>query len=212
MMRLNFSHVATVLSLSLLLATADAAVLIQELVYDGVGTDSDEVFTELVGTPGMSLDGWSLVGINGGSGLVYKTIDLSTQFIPADGIFVIATDAANAGLSLARDYVANVDWQNGPDAIQLLSGTSIVDALQYGDADMFNAGEGGYAADVAAGMSLSRDLFATDSDDNFADFSAMLPTPGAGPSVVPVPAAVWLFGSGLGLLGFRRRHTDKKPA
>jgi hypothetical protein len=119
---------------------------------------------------------------------------------------------ANTEISGVRDWVANVDWQNGPDAIQLLNGTTVVDALQYGDAGAFNAGEGAYAVDVASGMSLSRDVFGTDTGDNFSDFSERVPTPGIGPSVVPIPAAVWLFSSGLGLLGFSRGRIDRQPA
>ncbi len=70
---------------------------------------------------GMLLDGWSLVGINGTNGNAYLTIDLAGAVIPADGVFVVATASANAAIALAIDWVANVDWQNGPDAVlQLL--------------------------------------------------------------------------------------------
>ncbi len=196
-------------TLILALCTAlptQASVVIQEVLYDGPGTDPDDVYTELFGTPGTDLSGWSLVGINGGDGQVYQSIALNGLVIPQDGIFVIATASANSALALQRDFIANVDWQNGPDALHLLFGGAIMDALQYGDAGIFNAGEGLFAADVTGNVSLSRNLFGTDTQNNAVDFTASTPTPGAGPSVVPIPAAVWLFASGLGLLGVARRR------
>lgn len=200
--------IATVVASLWITAAAQASVIIQEVLYDGPGTDADDVFTELSGPPGMALAGWSLVGINGGDGLVYQSIDLSGLVIPGDGIVVIATSSANSTLALQRDLIANVDWQNGPDALQILYGGTIMDALQYGDAGMFNAGEGGFAADVSGAISLSRDIFGTDTNDNAVDFTAGDPSPGSRLPAVPVPAAAWLFASALGLLGgTRRRHS-----
>jgi hypothetical protein len=172
--------------------------VINEVLYDGPGSDADDVFTELFGTPGLVLDGWSLAGTNGGNGSVYRTVDLTGGVIPIDGIFLIATaDTVLGGV----DLFANVDWQNGPDSIQLLDAfDSIVDALQYGDAGGFNAGEGLPAADAGAGQSLSRDLFATDTNDNLADFTVLAsPTPGTGPhlATVPEPGSLLLMTPGL---------------
>lgn len=207
MQKFNISQFVALLVLALCVSfTAQAAVVIQEVLYDGPGTDPDDVFTELSGTPGTALDGWSLAGINGADGQVYRTIDLSGLAIPADGIFVIATASANSTLALLRDFIANVDWQNGPDALHLLNGINLIDSIQYGDAGIYNAGEGAFAVDVTGAVSLSRDLLGTDSNNNAIDFTAGVPSPGTGPSVVPIPAAVWLFGSGLGLLGWMRRR------
>ena len=205
--KFNISQFVALLVLALCVSfTAQAAVVIQEVLYDGPGTDPDDVFTELFGTPGTALDGWSLAGINGANGQVYRTIDLSGLVIPADGIFVIATASANSMLALLHDFIANVDWQNGPDALHLLNGLNLIDSIQYGDAGIYNAGEGAFAVDVTGAVSLSRDLLGTDSNNNAIDFTAGAPSPGTGPSVVPIPAAVWLFGSGLGLLGWMRRR------
>jgi len=186
--------------------SAHAAVVIQEVLYDGPGTDGDDVFIELFGSPGTDLDGWSIKGINGTNGEVYRTIDLNGLIIPDDGIFVIATASANPVLAMQRDFIAEVDWQNGPDGLHLLQGITVIDALQYGDAGIYNAGEGLFAQDISGLESLSRDLFGTDTDNNAVDFHAGTPSPGAGPSIVPVPASVWLFASGLSLLGVVRRR------
>ena len=75
--------------------SAQASVVIQEVLYDGPGTDPDDVFTELFGTPGTDLGGWRLTGVNGNDGSIYRTIDLGGLVIPADGILVIATEAAS---------------------------------------------------------------------------------------------------------------------
>ena len=171
---------------------AAAQVRIQEVLYDAAGTDATGVFTELSGPPDTALEGWSLVGVNGGTGTSYRTVDLSGAAIPADGILVIATDQAEAALAAVRDLVGSVDWQNGPDAVQLLDGDDrVVDALQYGDAGAFNAGEGTPAPTTPAGQSLSRDADATDTGDNAADFSVLeVPTPGTGPPAgTPVPGS-----------------------
>jgi hypothetical protein len=194
------------LVLSLCISLTQASVVIQEVLYDGPGTDPDDVFTELSGMPGTVLDGWSLVGINGSNGEAYRVIDLGGLIIAEDGLFVIATSSASSVLALRRDYIANVDWQNGPDALHLLYGTAVIDALQYGDAGVYNAGEGGFAEDVSGTLSLSRDLLGTDTDNNGLDFRSGSPSPGSGLSVVPIPAAAWLFASGLGLLAVLRRR------
>ena len=199
----------TVALIPTIIQTAQAAAVIQEVLYDGPGTDSDDVFTELFGDPGTDLNGWSLVAINGNDGSIYRTIDLTGQTIPVDGVFVLTTASANADLISQSDMIANVDWQNGPDALQLFNGIELVDALQYGDAGMFNAGEGGFAEDISGDFSLSRDLFGTDSNNNAIDFNVGVPTPGIGPAVVPIPAAGWLFGSTFALLGwFRSRNNN----
>ncbi len=176
-------------------------VVINEVVYDGSGSDADDVFTELFGSPGISLNGYFLTGTNGSTGLVYRSIDLTNTVIPFDGILVLATSLASDAVKAARDYVASVDWQNGPDSIQLLDATgSIVDSLQYGDAGIHNNGEGLPALDVAAGFSLSRDAFATDTNNNALDFaSSIAPTPGTGPIIsnVPEPSSLMLMTFGL---------------
>lgn len=187
-------------------AFASPVVIINEVLYDGPGGDGDDAFTELFGTPGLTLDGWSLTGTNGLDGSIYRSIDLSGVTIPDDGILVLATASATGAVLENRDFIADIDWQNGPDSIQLLSDSGeIVDALQYGDAGINNRGEGVPALDVSSGFSLSRNAFGADTDNNFNDFIPLKePSPGVGPVIVsaPEPGAFALMGIGLlGLLG-----------
>ena len=190
-------------ALVVLIAISHAAwatpIVIQEVLYDAEGPDAPFAFTELVGPPSTSLDGWSLVGVNGSTGTPYRTIDLTGSSIPLDGIFVIATASASIDLAAARDLIGNVDWQNGPDAIQLRDPFGeVIDALQYGDAGEANAGEGAPALNVEPGFSLSRDPRSTDTDDNAADFRAATPTPGrVGAVAVPEPPSLALVFLGL---------------
>jgi cysteine-rich repeat protein len=164
--------------------TVCTRVLINEVMYDGPqDTDPQVAFTELWGPAGTSLDGFVLVGHNGAlDGEPYVEVDLTGAVMPADGLLVVATDAAAGATLAARDVVGDVDWQNGPDGVRLVDGSgAVVDALQYGDAGPDgNRGEGEPADDVPAGSSLSRDDSHSDTGDNATDFTALAaPTPGA---------------------------------
>ena len=182
---------------------------IHEVLYDAEGADAPRVFTEISGLPGTSLDGYRLVGIDGASGLAYRQIDLSGALIPQDGLLVIATSQALGELLSVRDFIADVDWQNGPEAIQIWDPLgAVVDALQYGDAGSFRLGEGLYAPDPQAGFSLTRDLLSTDTGDNRVDFRVATPTPGTGLALatVPEPPAFLVLAAGLlGLIPSGRR-------
>lgn len=183
-------------------APLSAATVISELFYDASGSDAGRAFVELFGSPGETLDGLVLEGVNGATGSVYASVTLG-GVIPADGVFVIGDDAGGGITSVANaDLVADVDYQNGPDSVVLRDAAGMLDAVGYGDfgsADIF-AGEGSAAPDAAAGTSIARVNAVLDTNDNGVDFSVLTsPTPGSVPvlSSVPVPAAAWLFGSGL---------------
>jgi hypothetical protein len=191
-----------------------AVPLLHEVFYDAEGSDAAHVFTEIAGIPGTALDGYRLVGIDGDSGLVYRQIDLTGAVIPGDGLLVIATAQALGEVLSVRDFIAPVDWQNGPEAIQIWDALGVVvDALQYGDAGSHHLGEGLFAPDPPMGFSLTRDLLSSDTGDNQTDFQVSTPTPGTGRVVASVPEPEISLVLVLGLMGVATigRHSSSQP-
>jgi hypothetical protein len=181
--------------------TSQALPLISEAFYDASGSDDGLVFVELFGTPGSSLDGLLIEGVNGSNGAVGPLLSLS-GVIPADGFFVVADDRGDGMSDVANaDQVLNFDFQNGPDSIVLRDASGVIDALAYGvfASGEIAAGEGSPAPDPAAGSSLARVFANLDTDDNAADFVALdVPTPGTGPlAPIPEPTTAALMAAGL---------------
>jgi len=200
-----------------------AAVVINEIDYDQPGSDSAE-FVELFNSGGsaVSLDKYLLDLINGSSASSYRSIDLSGFNIGAGDFFVVCSNAslvANCNYSFTT---TNGWFQNGsPDAVALYNDTSLLDSLSYeGRQTPFTEGDTLTIKDNNSDIvSIGRILDGVDSNNNLLDFELGCITPGtanvAGSgncsttsvSAVPLPAAAWLFGSGmLGLVGFARRR------
>ncbi len=203
------SHFTATLLLALVSQVANAGPLISEVLYDAVGSDNGLVFVELYGTPGASLDGLFLEGINGADGSAGPTIALSGVF-PADGIWLLADDVGDGTSSVVGAHlIANVDFQNGPDSIVLRTADIILDAVGYGifGVDEIFAGEGTAAADAPAGSSLARRFANVDTNDNAVDFIVLsVPTPGHAPlNAVPEPQTAALLGAGLLCLAWSAR-------
>jgi hypothetical protein len=187
-----------------------ASPVISEVYYDAPGSDAGQVFVELFGVPGDSLDGLLLEAVNGSGGTVYKSLSLSGVF-PADGVFVIGDENGGSTAVPGADLIGDVDFQNGPDSVVLRDLDTVFDALAYGSfgAGDFFAGEGVAAPGAPAGSSLARLNPFLDSDNNAADFMLLdTPTPGMVPqaSAVPLPASAVLFASGLLSLLVSRRN------
>ncbi|HEY3447534.1 MAG TPA: PPC domain-containing protein [Myxococcales bacterium] len=169
------------------LGPAPGTLLINEVVYDSYSPSADgatgtEVFLELWGTPHLPLDGFSVVAVNGNGGTDYATLNLDGATVGADGFFLIAHPSGDPAIvALAQITDALVDFQNGPDSLQVRWHGQVVDALAYGTftaADV-SKGEGRAAPGSGAGKSLSRDVNHKDTNDNLADFAVATPTPRA---------------------------------
>ena len=190
-----------VIMLSALPGSAQSMPLVSEFYYDAPGADAGKLFVELAGPPGLSLDGFTLVGVNGRNGAIGPTVALHGE-IGSDGLFVLASRTASGTTTIvAADQLAPFDFQNGPDSVVLRFEQTTIDALGYGGFglnDVF-AGEGSPAPDVSAGESLSRRFADVDTDDNASDF-VILPTPSPGTALfaaVPEPTTTLLLGLGL---------------
>jgi len=173
--------------------------MINELYYNSDGTPDTQCFTELCGDPEASLDGYTLVGINGYNMEVYATINLSGHSIPVDGLFVVAQDESVAEWDMVDPAV---DWQNGPDCVLLQYNGETVDAISYGDSD---PGCGRYAGWPYPEQSISRCtdcnfngdlLFTVPSSGNLNNCDVtpsptVTPTPGPGtPTSTPPPSDI----------------------
>jgi hypothetical protein len=163
----------SVLGLVALSATAQTSkVVINEIYYDSPGEDRGS-FLELKGAPGLSLNGFSIQTQNG-KGNQTNSIKLEGS-ISKTGYFVIAQDKTVAGANQINEAANLV---NSGGAVQLLSGSSIVDAVAYGNAGKAK-GEGKSAVDAKSGSSLSRIPDGADTDNNAKDFRISKPSPGA---------------------------------
>lgn len=153
-------------------ALPPADIVINELLYDSEGSDTN-VFVEIKGPAGTSLEGFFIVGVNGATGADYQAVAL-TGSVAASGFFVVAHTQADSTIAeQAGQFSDEVNFENGPDSVQLRFGETVVDAVGYGTfpEGTFFGGEGEPAVDVVAGHSLGRDSQGTDTNDNATDFS-----------------------------------------
>lgn len=156
-------------------------VVVNEVDYDQPGTDGRE-FVELHNptAAAVSLDGMSLVFHNGFDGKVYKTVALKGSIGPRGFAVVAGPDVAvDPKAVVFRFDAATSNIQNGPDAITLLAGRTVVDSVAY-EATLNGAGEGEAApADSDSQVGAIARTGAIDSGDNDADFRFVTtPTPG----------------------------------
>jgi hypothetical protein len=149
--------------------------VINEIYYDSPGDDRG-CFIELKGAPGTKLEGLTLATFNS-KGNDAGTVLLAGTISPS-GYFVIGQD----GSAPNRDAVnAFMNLPNSGGALQLKRGSSVLDAVAYGEAPSSGKGargEGRAVKDAKSGESLARIPDGADSNDNAKDFRAGKPTSG----------------------------------
>lgn len=165
--------IAVILSVNIALGS----VVINEVYYDAVGTESGGEFIELYNDgAAVDISGW----------LISTEISASDAVIP-DGT-ILGTKQyyliADAGWEAAKDdsswpqadlYEA-LTMANSDSGVALKNGSTIIDAVGWGDSAGIEAGlyEGEPATDVNAGSSLQRNA---DTGNNIDDFSGGTPSP-----------------------------------
>ncbi len=215
----------TALLASPLAGAASVSLVISEVMYNPSGTEPDGEWMEIynLGGTAITLTGYK-IGDEETSGSGEGMMQFPGGSIAAGGTVVIANKATtfftaygfnpayelvdtDATVPEMTKYLAwasgSISLSNTSDELLLLdAGDAQVDAVSWGSSTFaFNPG----AALVADGISLARQFAGVDTDTAADWVAADVPTPGQ-VSAVPLPAAAWLFVSGLlGLVGIARK-------
>jgi len=165
-----------ILLLLLLVPFVSAEIVINQVLYDPISTESGGEAVELKneGSSAVDVSGW-----------VIKTESSDADATIPDGAviapgasFLIADEGWDANKDdeswRSADYEERITLGNSDSGIALISGTEIMDAVGWGDIEGIEAGlyEGSPASLVAPGMALLR---VKDSDDNSKDFTESAP-------------------------------------
>lgn len=150
---------------------ADAALRLNEILYDPAGEDAGAEFVELW-NDGDLVETLLDVSVEAGDGS--RAGSWSALFVggAADSV----PPRAPYLLPAAR---LTGSIQNGPDAVRLTRRGVVLDLVGWGDLTSAEFFEGAPAADAASGQSLARRGDGVDSDQNGSDWQAERPTPGA---------------------------------
>jgi len=177
--------------------------VISELLYDyddiSGGNDDGHEFIEVASAVGAKLSDVAVVsiqGANSNAGAIIGQYDITASRMGGSGLFVIGDESAAGQTQVANaNQIESLEFQNGPDAVQLIrlptSGSAqYLDSIGYGSltpnlADqsrMLRVYEGNTTSDpstITRSFSWARDKFQSDQNDNEQDFSfEPEPTPG----------------------------------
>lgn len=159
------------------------------------------------GSYSLTLDGLSIYSSDGqfgyGESFLFNvappTVDLSIVFdnFPGDISWDVTESEGATVVASGDNYDTSFANTTLDVALALGGGDYIFNMYDsYGDGLCCNEGSGGYS------LSIGGNLFYT-SNGQFGSFDSIAF------SVVPIPAAVWLFGSALALMGLQRRRINQ---
>ena len=178
--------VTTPAGVDLVAGATAGQLVINEIDYDQPGTDTAEFIELYNGSPtAISLTGLTLELVNGSNSSVYDTIALgglgsidAGQYLVIGPPSIVA-NLPNGTLSIPFGSADNNVQNGGPDAMRLLDGSTVIDAVSY-EGVVGGSSEGGSAGTDTGDGSLQRQPNGADTDNNSADFTfAGTPTPGA---------------------------------
>src|SRR5574342_89554 len=169
----------------LLLPAAYASVVINQVLYDPVNTESGGEAVELLnnGVSAVDVSGWVLKTESSDSD---ATIPAATVLQPGQA-FLIADEGWNSNKDnsswKSADYEEKMTLGNTDSGIAIMSNSTVIDAVGWGDEEGIETGlfEGSPAAMVGVGKALLR---INDTDDNSQDFTETVPDFQEG---IPVP-------------------------
>jgi len=163
--------ISFVLAMILMIQPVLGSVLIQEVLYNPVGTENggEAVLLYNPSTNEVDISGWTLTTE---TSLTDVTIPPTSLVMPG-GYFLIADN----GFSLEKDesswpdpdYEEAITMSNSDAGVALMNGSEIVDAVGWGNSSIY---EGNPTNGVSEGQSLLR---TQDTNNNFADFIASTP-------------------------------------
>src|SRR5262245_2493906 len=153
--------------------------LLAEILYDAAGDDTGQEFVELYNpTPEpYPLAGARLeAGDGAGPGRwTLRWVGGALDTLRAGARFVIG----GARVVPAPDALAELQLQNGPDAVRIVWPDGAVEVVGYGAHTLPEYSCGTPAADIPAGFSLARVPDDSDRGSNAQDFAAATPSPGS---------------------------------
>jgi hypothetical protein len=180
--------------LLLVVGSAQASVIIVDQIGDADGFG-------IGATNGAAFD-WGSIGAGDGDGTdVWRTQDYTyTHVYDISGLGVVTAASLELFTGGQGWYGLTSIYIDDQLVGQLTDGDDVGPGYNYAWLDTFDLSS--YATLMDGANTITVDVFNPGGDGWVLDYSKLTIT------AVPVPAAVWLFGSGLGLLGwFRRRQS-----
>ncbi len=184
------------IALVLLAPFVQAGVVINQVLYDPVGTESGGEAVELKnsGSSAVDISGWIIMSESSDAD---ATIPSNTVVQPGN-TFLIADegwdDSKDDSDWKSADYEEKITLGNTDSGIALLYNGSVVDAVGWGDEANIEDGlyEGSPASPVAVGKALLRTQDSDDNSEDFmesaADFMPGIPVPVTANVTISVPS------------------------